>query len=417
MITATARTVRWWVVLPTAGLLALAACGNDSDDSADEAADAVTAEVDDGETEDESVPVEAELFEGDGDFYAVPDPLPQGEPGTLLRYERLDEEQIAGAVSWRVMYLSESIQGEPIAVTGTVLVPADDPPEEGRRVVALAFPVNAIADECALSKNPLSPEGVDLGARLVEAGYVGARTDYEGLGTPGRHPYLVGESEGRGVLDAAKAAGQLPDADVSGELAIMGASHGGHAALWAQQLADDWAPEFDLVGTAVGEPVTELSTFPLLSVRGLLMMMLAGYAEAYPEADPSLVLTPDGVEALSGVDEGCTIDVVTHFASDEFSEIVEADPTEVEPWATLLDENDPGQVRTDAPLLITYSDPMFGPLSDVLFERLCDLSQVVELRVYTEGRGHDEHVGFEFLPAAPEWIDARFAGEEPVSDC
>jgi hypothetical protein len=113
MITATARTVRWWVVLPTAGLLALAACGNDSDDSADEAADAVTAEVDDGETEDESVPVEAELFEGDGDFYAVPDPLPQGEPGTLLRYERLDEEQIAGAVSWRVMYLSESIQGEP----------------------------------------------------------------------------------------------------------------------------------------------------------------------------------------------------------------------------------------------------------------------------------------------------------------
>jgi hypothetical protein len=107
MITATARTVRWWVVLATAGLLAIAACGNDSNDSADDAA-----EVDDGEAEDESAVVEPQLFEGDGDFYAVPEPLPEGEPGMLLRYERLDEE-LAGAVSWRLMYLSEAIQGEP----------------------------------------------------------------------------------------------------------------------------------------------------------------------------------------------------------------------------------------------------------------------------------------------------------------
>ena len=45
--------------------------------------------------------------------------------------------------------------------------------------------------------------------QLVDAGYVVAATDYEGLGTPGVHPYLVGESEGRSVLDAARAARAL----------------------------------------------------------------------------------------------------------------------------------------------------------------------------------------------------------------
>ena len=41
---------------------------------------------------------------------------------------------------------------------------------------------------------------------FLDAGYVVAATDYEGLGTPGLHPFLVGESEGRSVLDAARAA-------------------------------------------------------------------------------------------------------------------------------------------------------------------------------------------------------------------
>ena len=38
---------------------------------------------------------------------------------------------------------------------------------------------------------------------LAKAGYAVVRTDYEGLGTPGDHPYLVGVSEGRSVLDMA----------------------------------------------------------------------------------------------------------------------------------------------------------------------------------------------------------------------
>ena len=153
-----------------------------------------------------------------------------------------------GPAAWRMMYLSESIQGEPIAVTGTAVVPSIAAPDGGRPILSVAHGTTGIADQCAPSHDPSSDVAAHI--RYVNAGYLVAFSDYEGLGTPGRHPYLVGESEGRSVLDAATAAGQLPGADAGDQLAIWGHSQGGHAALWAAQLADRWAPEFELVGTS-----------------------------------------------------------------------------------------------------------------------------------------------------------------------
>ena len=36
---------------------------------------------------------------------------------------------------------------------------------------------------------------------MVRRDYIVAATDYPGLGTPGPHPYLVGTSEGRAILE------------------------------------------------------------------------------------------------------------------------------------------------------------------------------------------------------------------------
>ena len=72
---------------------------------------------------------------------------------------------------------------------------------------------------------------------FLDAGYVIAATDYEGLGTPGLHPLLVGESEGRSVLDAARAARGLKPAAAASKALVFGQSQGGHAALFAGELA------------------------------------------------------------------------------------------------------------------------------------------------------------------------------------
>ena len=45
---------------------------------------------------------------------------------------------------------------------------------------------------------------------MLSQGYIVVATDYPGLGTDGIHPYLIGESEGRAVLDLVRAARRLP---------------------------------------------------------------------------------------------------------------------------------------------------------------------------------------------------------------
>jgi len=43
------------------------------------------------------------------------------------------------------------------------------------------------------------------------------------------HPYLIGESEGRAVLDSVRTARDLPDAGASHRFAVWGHSQGGPA--------------------------------------------------------------------------------------------------------------------------------------------------------------------------------------------
>jgi pimeloyl-ACP methyl ester carboxylesterase len=369
----------------------------------------------------EAAAPDLEVFEGD-DFYAVPNPLPDGEHGDLIRYEVIDEVAVEGATRYRIMYLSESVPGDPIAVTGTAVVPDGEASDQGRDILTLAHGTAGIADECAPSKNVGPGEGT-LADAAVDAGYLLADTDYEGLGTPGRHPYLVGESEGRGVLDAARAATQLPDADAGTRMAIAGYSQGGHGALWAGQLAADWTPELDLVGTFAGAPASELGIIigaaHSLPIAGFLYMIIAGFEASYPDqADPSLLLTLAGLDALDNVDEGCTGEVVDSVAGLPSSDLIKPDPGSVEPWATLAEQNDPGRVRTDSPILIIHSsadEVVPASLSEIMHGRMCEVGQQVERRVVDDG-GHGQAAPQAFAEGL-EWIAERFAGEPAASSC
>jgi hypothetical protein len=369
----------------------------------------------------DGVTPEPEQFEGD-DFYAVPDPLPQGEHGDLIRYEVVDDGAVEDATRYRIMYLSESVPGDPIVVTGTAVVPDADAPAQGRDILTLAHGTTGIADECAPSKNPAGGEGA-LASASVDAGYLIASTDYEGLGTPGRHPYLVGESEGRSVLDAARAATQLPGADAGDRMAIAGYSQGGHGALFAGELAADWTPELELVGTFAGAPATELPVIigagRSLPIPGFLYMIVAGFNAAYPDqADPALLLTDAGVESLDNVDAGCTGEIMASVAGVPSSDLVKPDPGSVEPWATLAAENNPGRVKTDSPILIVHSsgdDVVPAALSEAAFTRMCEVGQQVERRVIDAG-GHGEAAPPAFIQGM-DWIAERFAGEPATSTC
>jgi len=357
-----------------------------------------------------------------GDFYAPPKPLPSGRHGTLIRYQPVDDMNIGGAKAYRIMYLSRSVAGDPIAVTGTALVPNTPAPSGGRRVLTVAHGTTGIADQCAPSKHPQASE-LALAGPFIGQNYLVAATDYEGLGTPGRHPYLVGESEGRSVDDAARAAAQLPDAHAGRKMAIFGYSQGGHGALWAGQLAASWTPDFQLVGTVAGAPATEL---PIIfaaarspAAAGFIMPIIAGFNAAYPkEAKLDEVLTPAGVKALPMVDTGCG-DVIGKFIAMAGQGLVKPGADKIEPWAKLEKADNPGNVATKSPILIIHSmqdDVVPAVLSQITFNRMCGLGQVVERIVYNKGQGH--------VAAVPDavkdgftWIQQRFAGQPAPTTC
>ena len=149
----------------------------------------------------------------------------------------------AGSTAFRILYRSTSPSGEPIAVSGAIFIPPGPAPAGGRDVIAWAHPTSGVVESCASSLMPDLAGTIWGLSDMLARGYVVVATDYPGLGTPGMHPYLISESEGRAVLDSVRAARDLPDAGASNRFAVWGHSQGGHASLYTGELAASYAPD------------------------------------------------------------------------------------------------------------------------------------------------------------------------------
>jgi acetyl esterase/lipase len=345
-------------------------------------------------------------------FYAPPVGL-AGRHGSLLRYSALDP--VGGTKVFRVLYRSRSVQGKPIAVSGIVLVPEGDGPHP---VLTYAHGTAGLADRCAPSKQPVYDVLTDLAGK----GYVVTATDYEGLGTPGLHPYIAGISEGRSTLDIVRAAAELPGVELDAKTVIWGHSQGGHAAVFAAQLAPTWTPELDVVGTVAIAPATEL---PLIAsalkngpYQGYLAMAAGGLHAAYPDADLHQILTDEAIGRLGILETACTAAVWKAFRSLPYDRFAKADPTSVPAWKALLEENDPGHVKLSSPLFIVHgeADEQIPTVaSAALFNRLCRLGQVAERKTYPGA----DHVGVAeaALDDLVRWTAERFAGKPATNGC
>jgi hypothetical protein len=87
-------------------------------------------------------------------------------------------------------------------VSGLIFVPDTPAPEEGRPVVASTHGTIGIASGRRLEPGAELLPPIDGLNEFLRAGYVVVAPDYQGLGTFGPHPYLVGESEAAAALDA-----------------------------------------------------------------------------------------------------------------------------------------------------------------------------------------------------------------------
>ena len=124
-----------------------------------------------------------------------------GAPGTIIRVWALESGGPSNSDAFRFLYRSTGLKGEPIPVSGAIFIPSGPAPDGGRDVIAWAHPTSGVAPDCAPS---LYPDRAGLIWNLndmLSLGYIVVATDYPGLGTAGVHPYLIGESAGRAVLE------------------------------------------------------------------------------------------------------------------------------------------------------------------------------------------------------------------------
>src|SRR5581483_7859371 len=118
----------------------------------------------------------------------------------------------------------------PLPVSGTVAIPKGRAPKGGWPVISWAHATVGLADVCAPTRSDvLGGYERPLLNRWLRAGYAVVRTDYQGLGTPGGNPDLIGTSEAHTVLDIVRAAHAFDRELDLHRVGLAGHSVGGHA--------------------------------------------------------------------------------------------------------------------------------------------------------------------------------------------
>lgn len=361
-------------------------------------------------------------------FYVVPDPLPAGTPGEIIRTLPI-ETAPKGAKAWRLLYHSTDQAGADIAVSGTVVVPDGAPPPGGWPVIAWGHPTTGAVARCGPS-NGFAPldliEGMD---DLLIDGFAVTATDYPGLGAPGASSYLIGAAEGHSVLDNVRAARALDGVQLSGDVYFWGHSQGGHAALFAAQEAASYAPELNPVTAAVAAPAADLATLLADDIDDVSGVTIGSYAftayqAAYAAENPGLalgsILTPDAAAAAPKMEQLCLLgqNAELHdIAKPLVGEYLAGDPSTTQPWAGFLEENTPGGAPLGVPLLVVQGakDSLVRPAATQAFAtRLCEQGERVAFRSYPSAT-HGTVV-IHALPDVRAWMKAARDGtvSEPL---
>jgi pimeloyl-ACP methyl ester carboxylesterase len=177
-----------------------------------------------------------------------------------------------------------------------VIVPDDAPPGP-RPVMIWNHGTTGVARGCApsLADGTATKWAIPGLERMLARGWVVVAPDYSGQGAPGDFPYLIGKGEARSALDAVLAAGEMDDLVLSPRTVVWGHSQGGHAALWTTQLAPEYTPGLDILGTAALAPaadpvelaqeLTSGDAGAMLTV--LVSWVLVPYADTYPDVELS----------------------------------------------------------------------------------------------------------------------------------
>jgi len=374
----------------------------------------------------------------DGFYENVPSNLGSLQPGHLIKYE-VETDFLPAltheAAAYRVMYRSTGQLGQAVAVTGMVFVPQGSPPAGGWPIVAWNHGTSGVGDQCAPSRWPDLYTGDSWDVyltqvdRLLAEGYLVTATDYEGLGTPGLHPYLQTDSLGRAVIDGVRAARELagdlvPAVPTQTRWAAIGHSEGGQAAIGAGELAAGYSQGLTLVGAAAYAPsqhielgIEAMSALP--TTAPYLAYFAVGMKSINANFNYANFVGPIYRNRMGDAEEHCFDE---WFGPDNQGVIPTPltalnplwllDPT-VRRWISNLQV---GQRRGAAPVFVMQGGLDLLVVTYGLFvNEICRTGTPVDGQVYPLS-DHDAVVD-QAWPDARNWLRDRFAGVPPSSGC
>lgn len=358
-------------------------------------------------------------------FYRWSGPVPD-TPGTLLKQEAMagQEDMPAASAAIRILYSSrdERWGSGPIPVSGTLFLPAGEPPAGGWPLLAWAHGTLGIADSCAPSWAGFRSRDASYLNRWLAQGFAVVATDYQGLGGPGPHPYSYWQAEGRSVLDSIRAAQTVAPGALSGRTLLAGQSQGGGAALGAATLADTHARDLDIRGAVITGPNSTFPEGPIALPRRHSLTMFLGFATgALKDGAPPMegILSLKGRTLLGVARQGCTGDIARKARELEvgsFEDLLAISPQELASLRVPTTDMPLSSIRF--PLLIATgkADRTITPMEQyAVAAALCAAGNQVTWRLL-EGMGHDGAMHGS-LDEAFAFARARLDGRPVGSNC
>lgn len=357
-------------------------------------------------------------------FYTPPEIVPY-EHGRLIRVDDYAGRQPAGGEVRRILYTTRDAAGQPAVGSGLVISPTD-PPRGARPVVMWHHGTTGVARGCApsLRDDAATRWAIPALDDALAKGWVVVATDYSGQGAPGVFPYLIGTGEARSSLDAVLAAREIDGLNLSKRTMAWGHSQGGHAALWAARIADDYTPEVDVLGVAALAPAAEplqlaeelTSGEPNILLAILISWVLVPYADTYDDVELSRYLAPGAAPIVREMTQRCpsepgvVVSVATALGVSADNPLYATDLTAGPLGRRLADNAASGP--WEMPLLVAWgsADEVIPPsLQEGFVGRACTDGSRVRTLVYEDY----EHLqillpGSRFLPVLVRWSDERF---------
>ena len=250
-------------------------------------------------------------------------------PGTILSIQEENTDLFTNASQrFLITYRSRGVLSEPIVTSGYLLLPKGKVPQGGWPVLAWAHGTTGVADTCAPSGDYAGGpvHGYQqIAAKALNAwlarGYAVIAPDYQGLGTPGGHPYMNAESQLYTVIDAVRATHHIKSYKFSKNWYVMGHSQGGAASLKVAADGQKDAPELNLRGAialapggyqyeGIAEYVAGNSQITP-DVAAFFPIVLLGAEAADPRLAPSNLVSPEMGQILNHARSRCLSELQT----------------------------------------------------------------------------------------------------------